>query len=101
MTTRATIADLYGNGRNEILLAETDHMDVFSASHGRLRYSRIPVPALDLTVANFNGDKYPDLLIETSQLDVFQIWTGSASHTFRLWRTVTFPNSYSYDAAPG
>lgn len=95
--TPVTIADLYGNGRREILLPTTSGVDVFSVSKNRLRMSRIPMPlANDVTLANFNGDKYPDLLIAAGQPHVTQVWTGSASHKFRLWRTVVFPHSFQF-----
>jgi len=93
-TTRAVVADLYDNRQNEILLPAAYYTDVILVSHGRLTWSRIPVPAVDLTVANFNDNKYADLLVETDQEGVTEIWTGSAAHKFSLWRTVTFPNSY-------
>jgi hypothetical protein len=95
VTTQVIIADLYRNGHREILLPEVSHVDVFSYGGGHLRVSRIPVPASDLVVADFNGDGHPDLLITTTQQDTTQVWTGSASHAFRLWRTVRFPEAGS------
>jgi hypothetical protein len=90
VTTRVTITDLYGNGQREILLPEEYHVAVFAVRHGHLKASQIPVDANDLTVGNFNGDKHPDLLVATTRSGVFQIWAGSARHTFTLWRTVKF-----------
>lgn len=95
VTTKITIADLYDNGHLEILLPEEYHVDVFGYSRGHLTSAQIPVPANALAVGNFNGDKYPDLAITTTQADVTQVWTGSASHKFSLWRTVTFPQAGS------
>jgi D-cysteine desulfhydrase len=66
-TTRAIVADLYDNRQNEILLPASYYTDVISFSRGHLTWSRIPVPANDLTVANMNDNKYADLLVETDQ----------------------------------
>lgn len=92
-TTRAIVADLYDNRLSEVLLPAGYYTDVIAFSRGHLTWSRIPVPANDLTVANMNDNKYADLLVETDQQNVTEIWTGSASHKFSLWRTVTFTNS--------
>jgi FG-GAP-like repeat len=102
-STHVTVADLYDNGQNEILLPADYYTDVISFSRGRLTWSRIPVPANTLTVANFNDNKYADLLITTDQAGVTEIWTGSASHKFSLWRTVTFPSllPYGYSGTSG
>jgi hypothetical protein len=97
VTTRITITDLYGNGQKEILLPEQYHVDVFSYSHGRLTGTQIPVPANDLAVADFNGDHHPDLLIATDQSDEARIYTGSVSHKFTQWRTLTFPGAGGYE----
>jgi hypothetical protein len=88
------VAVLWDNHQSEILLPATYRTDVVSYSGGRLSWSSIPVPAIDLTVANFNDNKYADLLTQPdADTGVTQIWTGSAAHKFSLWRTVTFPDS--------
>jgi hypothetical protein len=90
--TRITIADLYGDGQREILLPEQSWVDVFTFKSGRLTGpSRIDAPAEDLAVANMNGDSHPDLLITTGNHKTVQIYTGSASRKFTLWRSLTFP----------
>lgn len=90
--TRVTIADLYRNGRHEILLSEGTHVDVFAFSGGRITGpARIAVPAEDLAVADMNGDGHPDLLITTGDHKTVKIYTGRASHTFTLWRSLAFP----------
>jgi hypothetical protein len=85
---RITISDLYGTGHPDILLPENDHVDVVSYSGGKLTGTRLNVKAQNLRVGDFNGDGHPDLLTEYQGSAL--IYTGSAAHTFTLWRTVPF-----------
>lgn len=87
-----TIADLYGNGQNEVLLVGSDGLRVFAAKNGRLASPyTIPIPTgvADYTVANVNGDRYPDIIVSNGSDDV-SVYDGSAKHTFRLGQTVRF-----------
>jgi hypothetical protein len=94
---RITITPLYSGGQQDIVLAEGDHIEAIAVSGGRLVASRVPVPGDDVLVTNFNGDKYPDLLVpSTTAMNQYQIWTGSASHKFTLWRTLSFPGAGSF-----
>jgi hypothetical protein len=86
--SRITISDLYGTGHPDILLPENDHIDVVSYSGGKLTGTELNIEAQNLRVADFNGDGHPDLLTEYQ--GVARVYTGSAAHTFTLWRTVPF-----------
>ena len=98
--TQITIADLYGNGRKEILLTEDLHVDVFAYRHGRVTGpTRIPVSgghgprsggAGFLRVADVNRDGHPDLVV-TDFYGHVEIYLGSAARTFKLSRTLSFP----------
>jgi FG-GAP-like repeat len=86
-----TIADLYRNGQKEIIIPEAYNVDVFAYRHGRLTGpTRIPISAGNLRVADMNGDGHPDLLT-TDFYGHAQIYLGSTAHTFKLWRTLSFP----------
>ncbi len=91
--TQIRVADLYGTGQKEILVPEFTHVDVFAYGHGRVTSTSVPVPAQDLTVADVNGDKRPDLLTSSDFGKQAGIYLGSAARTFRLWRTLTFPEN--------
>jgi FG-GAP-like repeat len=91
LSNRIVITDLYGDGHREILLSGPSHIESVSYSGGHLKAAQIPVPSNDFTVASVNGDKYQDLLVATNQVGQTQVWTGSASRKFTLWRTVSFP----------
>ena len=91
--TQIRVADLYGTGQKEILVPEFTHVDVFAYGHGRVTSTSVPVPAQDLTVADVNGDKRPDLLASSDFGKQAGIYLGSAARTFRLWRTLTFPEN--------
>lgn len=86
--SRLTIADLYGTGHPQILLPENDHIDVVSYSGGKLIGTKLNIEAQNLQVADFNGDGHPDLLTEYQ--GTATIYTGSAAHSFTLWRTEPF-----------
>jgi hypothetical protein len=88
-------ADLYRTGRKEILVPEITHVDVFAYRQGRVTSTSIPVPATDLTIADMNGDKRPDLLTSSFFGKRAEIYLGSAARTFRLWRTLTFQQNSS------
>ena len=92
--TQIRTADLYGTGRKEILVQEGTHVDVFAYRHGRVTGpTRVPAGGGDLTVAAVNGDGHPDLLTSSDFGKHAEIYLGSAARTFRLWRTLTFPQN--------
>ena len=93
-STQIRTADLYRTGRKEILVQETTHVDVFAYRHGRVTGpTRVAGAGQDLTVADMNGDKRPDLLTSSSFGKQANIYLGSTARTFKLWRTLTFPQS--------
>ena len=92
--TQIRTADLYGTGRKEILVQEATHVDVFGYRHGRVTGpTRVPAGGGDLTVADVNGDGHPDLLTSSEFGKHAELYLGSAARTFRLWRTLTFPQN--------
>ena len=94
--TQLRVADLYRTGQKEILVQEITHVDVFAYRNGRVTGpASVPGAGQDLTVADMNGDKRPDLLTSSSFGKTANIYLGSAARTFRLWRTLTFPQNSS------
>jgi hypothetical protein len=87
-----TVDDLYGNGQNEVVLLGPGGLRVFGSKNGRLTSPyTIPIPTgvADYTVANVNGDRYPDIITSNGSSDV-SVYYGSAKHAFRLGQTVRF-----------
>jgi FG-GAP repeat len=87
-----TVDDLYGNGQNEVVLLGPGGLRVFGSKNGRLTSPyTIPIPTgvADYTVANVNGDRYPDIITSNGSSAV-SVYYGSAKHTFRLGQTVRF-----------
>ena len=92
-----TVADLYRNGQKEILVPEYTYVDVFVYRRGRLTGpTRLPVDAVDLTVADMNRDGHPDLLTSTNVGGKTHIYLGSAAHKFKLSRTLSFQQNADF-----
>lgn len=92
--TQIRTADLYGTGHKEILVQERTHVDVFAYRNGRVTGpTRVAAPGEDLTVADMNGGKRPDLLASSDLGKRAGIYLGSSARTFKLWRTLAFPQN--------
>lgn len=88
------VADLYRNGRKEVMLTAPGRILVWTPVHGRLTGPasiHIPTDPNNFTIADVNHDGYPDIVADGGSSTV-TIYYGSAAHRFRRGPTLHYPH---------